>query len=114
VRERLEETRERLESNQLLEPLFWETEAGQVIAMDWCEGSMDAVKLRPERWDAFAQTDAGSKLMLLILVHIVDDHGHSAVGIAQEELEETLAAAAEVLPTIVPAIYRRIRIATQD
>ena len=50
---------ERLVHSGPLDPLFWEKQDGTVIAMDWCEGFMDAVKMRPERWDAFAQTDTG-------------------------------------------------------
>ena len=82
--------------------------------MDWCEGFMDAVKMRPERWDAFAQTDTGSKLMLPILVHMIDDKGNSQFGIPQEELSETLDTAAEAIPTVVPAIYRHIRMVTRN
>lgn len=29
-----------------VEPIFWQAKDGHVIAMDWCEGFMDAVKLR--------------------------------------------------------------------
>ena len=31
-----------------VEPMFWEGNDGAVIAMDWCEGFMDAIKLRPK------------------------------------------------------------------
>ncbi len=82
--------------------------------MDWCEGFMDAVKMRPERWDAFIQTDRGSKLMLPILVHLIDDDGNSEMGIPQEELDATLDTAAETLPTAVPAIYHHIRAVTRN
>jgi uncharacterized protein len=105
---------ERLVHSGPLDPLFWEKQDGTVIAMDWCEGFMDAVKMRPERWDAFAQTDGGSKLMLPILVHMIDDNGKSEFGIPPEDLDETLAAAAEAIPTVVPAIYQRIRMVTRN
>ena len=105
---------ERLVHSGPLDPLFWEKQDGTVIAMDWCEGFMDAVKMRPERWDAFAQTEGGSKLMLPILVHMIDDKGNSEFGIPPEELDETLATAADAIPTIVPAIYRHIRMVTRN
>ena len=33
-----------------LEPVFWEAKEGHVIAMDWCEGFMDALHLRERAW----------------------------------------------------------------
>jgi hypothetical protein len=27
----------------MLEPVFWQSKEGHVIAMDWCEGFMDAL-----------------------------------------------------------------------
>lgn len=114
VRQMYQEIRELLDNGQPIEPLFWERPDGTVIAMDWCEGFMDAVKLRPERWDVFAGTDTGARLMLPILVHMIDDDGNSAMGIAREDLDETLDAAAEAIPTAVPAIYRRIRVVKQN
>ena len=103
-----------LETGHPIEPAFWELQDGSVIAMDWCEGFMEAVKMRPERWDVFIQTDTGSKLMLPILLHMIDDQGNSEIGIPQEELDTTLDTAAEALPTVVPAIYRHIRMVTRN
>ena len=114
VYDMLQDIIERLVHSRPLDPLFWEKPDGTVIAMDWCEGFMDAVKMRPERWNAFAQTDTGSKLMLPILVHLIDERGDSEFGIPPEELEETLDTAAEAIPTIVPAIFRHIRMVTRN
>jgi uncharacterized protein len=114
VREMLQDIVNRIEQNAPLDPLFWEKTDGTVIAMDWCEGFMDAVKMRPERWDAFAQTDTGAKLMLPILVHMIDDEGNSAMDIPQEELSSTLDTAAEAIPMVVPAIYHHIRMITRN
>ncbi|MGD1883495.1 MAG: hypothetical protein ACFB11_14445 [Paracoccaceae bacterium] len=52
--------------------------------------------------------------MLPILVHIIDEHGNSAMGIPQQELDGTLDTAAQALPTIVPAFYRHIRMVTRN
>ena len=106
--------RDRLEVDHIVEPVFWEKPDGSVIAMDWCEGFMDAVKLRPERWDAFAQTGTGSKLMVPILVHILDENGNSQFGIQQKELDETLNAAAEAIPMVVPEIFKQIKVVTTN
>ena len=114
VREMHRETLELLETEQELEPVFWESQDGTVIAMDWCEGFMDAVKLRPERWDVFAQTKNGAELMLPILIHLFDEDGNSLFGISEEELAATLDAASEAIPIVVPAIYRQIRVVTRN
>lgn len=108
----LQQIQSRLENGLSIEPVFWESPEGGVIAMDWCEGFMDAVKMRPDRWDAFVQTETGSKLMLPILVHMIDDDGNSAMGIPQEELDATLDMATEALAKIVPAVYQHIRTVT--
>jgi uncharacterized protein len=34
----------------ICEPMFWQTTEGHVIAMDWCEGFMQAVSLRTKEW----------------------------------------------------------------
>jgi uncharacterized protein len=106
--------RETLEAEQPIEPVFWETQDGTTIAMDWCEGFMEAVKMRPERWDVFSQTKTGSELMMPILVHMIDDDGNSLFGIAQEELNDILDTAVAAIPVIVPAIYRQIRVVTRN
>jgi uncharacterized protein len=90
----------------VMEPVFWQAKEGHVIAMDWCEGFMEAVELRGDAWEAFIQSKEGAKLILPILVHVIDDEGNSMVGLAQDELDETLEAAAEAIPMVVPAIFR--------
>jgi uncharacterized protein len=89
-----------------IEPVFWETAEGHVIAMDWCEGFMEAVKLRAEPWEAFMKTEEGAELMMPILVHMIDENGNSMFGISQEEIDMVLDDAADVIPILVPAIYR--------
>jgi uncharacterized protein len=89
----------------LVEPLFWEAKEGHVIAMDWCEGFMVAAGLRPDAWDEFTKSDEGTKLMLPILVHLIDEEGNSVFGMEQEQLGETLDQAAEAIPMVLPVIF---------
>jgi uncharacterized protein len=89
-----------------IEPVFSQAKEGHVIAMDWCEGFMQAVKMRADAWDEFAETSEGTKLLMHILVHMIDDDGNSMFGIPQEELDGTLDQAAEAIPMVVPAIFR--------
>ena len=45
---------------------------------------------------------------------MIDDQGNSTFGIPPEELDETLAAGADAIPTVVPAIYKHIRMVTRN
>ena len=38
-------------ADDALAPIFWEDRDGTVIAMDWAEGFLEAVKLRPDAWE---------------------------------------------------------------
>ena len=110
VSSRLKEIRTRLDTQSgLAEPIFWQAKEGHAIAMGWCEGFMEAVKCRHETWDKFTSTANGSKMMMPILVHLLDENGNSLFNIPQEELDETLDAASEAIPSILPAIYQEIR-----
>ena len=88
-----------------IEPLFWQAAEGHVIAMDWCEGFMDAVKLRAKEWLRLTESGEHGSLMMPILVHILDDNGNSPFEIPQEELDQVLADAADAIPDAVVAIY---------
>lgn len=89
-----------------VEPIFWQAKEGHVIAMDWCEGFMDAVSLRPKEWLRLTESGTSGHLMTPILCHLIDENGNSVLGIRQEDLFDTLAQAAEDIPTAVAAIYQ--------
>jgi uncharacterized protein len=58
-----------------IEPLFWETSAGDVVAGDWAEGFMDGVALRKDSWRPLFQSEEGAALLapILAFVHDPDD-----------------------------------------
>jgi uncharacterized protein len=89
-----------------VEPIFWEAKEGHVIAMDWCEGFMKSVSLRPKEWLRLTESGSHGLLLTPILVHLVDEGGNSVMGIPQEELDQALDAAAEEIPGAVVGIYR--------
>jgi uncharacterized protein len=110
TRQRLQDIDDQLTAQPpVLEPVFWQAPEGHAIAMDWREGFMDAVKLNTSLWDKFGQSSKGAKLMLPILVHMFDDSGNSLMGVAQEDIDETLDVAADAILQVVPAIYREMR-----
>ncbi len=114
LEQRLDEIKRALSAEPgLLEPVFWQAPEGHAIAMDWCEGFMEAVRLNANLWDEFGQSTVGAKLMLPILVHMFDDDGNSLFGLAQEEIDQTLDAASQAIPQVVPLIYREMQTVVQ-
>lgn len=51
-----------------VEPIFWQAKEGHVIAMDWCEGFMDAVKLRSKDWLRLTESGTGGQLITPMMV----------------------------------------------
>ncbi|WP_213684979.1 YecA family protein [Roseicyclus sp.] len=89
-----------------VEPIFWEAKEGHVIAMDWCEGFMDAVALRPKEWLRLTESGTSGHLMTPILCHLIDENGNSVMGIRREDLFDALGQAAEDIPTAVVGIHQ--------
>ena len=88
-----------------VEPIFWQAKEGHVIAMDWCEGFMDAVSLRPKEWLRLTESGTSGHLMTPILCHLIDENGNSVMGIKREDLFDALGQAAEDIPDAVAGIY---------
>jgi uncharacterized protein len=89
-----------------VEPIFWEAREGHVIAMDWCEGFMEAVALRPKQWLRLTESGTHGFLMTPILCHLIDEDGNSVLGIPQENLDESLAVAAQDIPSTIVGIHQ--------
>jgi len=89
-----------------LEPVFWKATEGHVIAMDWCEGFMDALHLRTDSWDPLLRTEEGRDLMFPIFAHLFDKDGRSLVRATEEQMDALLDTAAEMIPETVPQIFR--------
>lgn len=87
-----------------VEPIFWQAREGHVIAMDWCEGFMQAVALRPREWLRLTESGADGHLIAPMVAHLLDDNGNSLMGIPQEKLDQALAEAAEAIPDAVAEI----------
>lgn len=89
-----------------IEPIFWQSPEGFPIAMDWCEGFMQALHLRTDDWASLLETDNGNALLFPILAHLIDEDGNSLVGAQQEELDALLDSSAEKIPEVVPQIFQ--------
>lgn len=88
-----------------IEPIFWQSEDGHTIAMDWCEGFIHAYTLRLGAWAELVKTPEGNDLLFPIMAHLFDDDGKSVMGIPVDEVESTLDFAAEEIGNTVPLIY---------
>jgi uncharacterized protein len=114
VRDRYDEIFEALAAEPATyEPIFW-TNDSHVIAMDYCEGFMEAFKLQFDQWMDFSRTDEGSELMYPIFAHLFDDGGNSIMGIPEDQLGYVMDEASEQISTNVPLIFRRQRIPLPD
>ena len=85
-------------------PLFWQTENGTIIAMDWAEGFMEGVQLAPEAWVPLLEDPEGPAIMSPIVSHLHDDEGNPLLGDDPDEMDELYDQAAELIPSAVIAI----------
>ncbi|PWG17430.1 hypothetical protein DFK10_06590 [Salibaculum griseiflavum] len=89
----------------VVEPVFWQAPEGHLIAMDWCEGFMQAVALRPKDWLRLTESGTSGHLLQPIMTHILDENGNSVLGIPQEDLDAALDDAAARVPDAVVKIF---------
>jgi uncharacterized protein len=88
-----------------IEPIFWQAKEGHVIAMDWCEGFMDAYELQSDQWNELLQTDLGMDWLHPIMAHLFDEDGQSLVGAKETEIDALLEQSAEKISETVPRIF---------
>ena len=89
----------------VLEPIFWQAKEGHVIAMDWCEGFMDAFHMHTDSWRELMRSDMGREWMFPVLAHLVDEDGQSLVEASEKQMDALLDTAAEMIPTTIPHIF---------
>jgi uncharacterized protein len=85
-------------------PLFWEGPDGEVIAADWAEGFVDAVRLRPEAWRPLLEDREALVMLMPILALCGDAEGGSPLELDPEEDADLLAQAPELIPACVAGI----------
>jgi uncharacterized protein len=106
VETRLRQILSKLErEDPVAEPIFWQAPEGHLIAMDWCEGFMQAVALRPKNWLRLTESGENGHLIQPIMSHILDENGNSVLGIAHEDLDAALDDAAVRIPDTVVKIF---------
>ncbi len=85
-------------------PLFWEDPSGEVIAADWAEGFVDAIRLRPEAWRPLLEDREALVMLMPILALCGDAEGGSPLELDLEEDADLLVEAPELIPACVAGI----------
>ena len=85
-------------------PLFWEDLSGEVIAADWAEGFVDAIRLRPEAWRPLLEDREALVMLMPILALCGDAEGGSPLELDLEEDADLLAETPELIPACVAGI----------
>lgn len=86
-------------------PIYWRTEDGAVIAANWAEGFLDAVRLRPTLWTPLFDSPEHRHLMLPIAVHWSNERdGSSLLALPPDQERQILAEAYHHIPEAVVAI----------
>lgn len=93
------------EEPAVVEPIFWLANEGHVIAMDWCEGFMQAVALRAKQWLRLTESGSDGHLMAPIVMHLMDEEGNSVMGLSPDLLDDALDDAADAIPEAVLGIF---------
>ena len=89
------------------EPVFWEGADGEVIAADWAEGFVDAVRLRPEAWRPLLEDREALVMLMPILALCGDAEGGSPLELDPEaDAADLLAEAPGLIPACVAGIDR--------
>jgi len=89
-----------------INPIFWENRDGDLVAMDWAEGFLDAIRLRIEAWKKLMTSPRDCELLLPILALCCDERGESLLGLSADEEDRLAAEAADVIPDCIVAIDR--------
>ena len=87
------------------EPVFWEGPEGEVIADDWAEGFVDAIRLRPEAWRPLVEDREAFVLLIPILALCGDEEGGSPLELDPEEDADLLDQAPDLIPVCVADMH---------
>ena len=88
-----------------ISPIFWEGPDGSLIAMDWAEGFMDAVRLRIDAWQPLFLHRTKADLLMPILILCCDQDGKSYLPEILADDDVLIKTAPELIPDVVDAIY---------
>jgi uncharacterized protein len=88
----------------VVDPVFVETRAGEVVALDWTQGFMQAIGLRAEAWEKLFRSERHAHLTLPILALCSDEEGEPLLALDKEDEDRFFAEACELIPPAILAI----------
>lgn len=97
-----------------LEPIFWEFPGRGIMAGDWAEGFVDAMRLRPERWLEILGDKSTRNLLAPILALACDDEGGSFIDIGEDALGVINDEAPSLIPAAVHAFDQAFKARRED
>lgn len=87
-----------------LAPIFWETPGGGLVAGDWAEGFMDAVRLRPDAWLPLVDDKDGGVVLSLIAGLCCDNEGKNPLDIDESATQYLREQGPGYIPSAVTVI----------
>ena len=85
-------------------PIFWTDRKGTVVATDWAEGFLQAIKLRPDAWKPLFTSERDGKLLFPILSLCCDERGASLLGLPPDAEDRIVERAPELITSCVIGI----------
>ena len=113
IRKRYGAILEGLEYNNAFQPISPEFCEDASAIRAWCRGFYDAIELRPDRWTALSATYQGQRLLAPILACVHPNSGATPLAAPRKSYERRALDYGE-LETLIPALYRYIRVVTQN
>jgi uncharacterized protein len=91
-------------ADHALAPIFWVDRNDTVIATDWAEGFLQAIKLRADAWEPLFTSKRDGKLLLPILSLCCDKDGNSLLGLPLEAEDRIVDQVPELIPGCIIGI----------
>lgn len=85
-------------------PIFWMDADGTAIAVDWAEGFLLAIGLRPQAWKPLLQSEREFQILVPILTLCGDENGDPVLDLSRKIEDEACAMAADLVPPSVVKI----------
>jgi uncharacterized protein len=99
-----------------IEPIFMESPGGEVIASDWAEGFLQAIRLRFDAWQKLFKSEKQGHTLLPILALCCNEDGESLLDLSEGAENQFFEEAGELIPRCVLEIaefWRGARTAPQ-
>ena len=84
-----------------IDPIFWETRDGMVVAGDWAEGFLDAMGLRPDAWTDLLKDENEGRHLTPILSLAGSENESPILAGGSEELDRLVVEATDLIPSCI-------------